>query len=156
MLFCICAIRMRTFTCLSLLFVASLSNALSSPHERAAKYAKRSPSKPVLARNAPRAAASSTFLTKSTASKFVPIPQLSSVLTIARICCERQCTSRGRFQSGRVLCRDIVNILEPERSQRFVVLVLPFNESRGVKRNNDMAQWRTWLQFSRWSISGER
>ncbi|KUJ18761.1 alpha/beta-hydrolase [Mollisia scopiformis] len=57
---------MRAFTCLSLLFAASLSDALSNPHEKAAKYAKRS-NKPALTRDAPRTRSTSMFLTNSTA-----------------------------------------------------------------------------------------
>lgn len=58
---------MHTFKCI-LLFAAVLTAALQNPHERAAKYAKRSP--PLIrTRDAPRVETTSMFLNNKTTSK---------------------------------------------------------------------------------------
>ncbi|KAH8646601.1 Alpha/Beta hydrolase protein [Tricladium varicosporioides] len=55
---------MRSFTCLFLLFAASITSALNNPHERAHKYAKRGPAPPVYTKDAPRKRATSQYLTE--------------------------------------------------------------------------------------------
>ncbi len=80
--------KMRAFTCLGLLFAASLSQALQSPHEKV-KHVKRS-ARPV----APRAELTSMFLTNTTSSKPIMIQCLGSTLIVSQ-----------NLQSTAVLCQ---------------------------------------------------